>query len=364
MATDVDIILKQPQEPEYCLMASPEDSVEFAKIIKSAFIDPNLDFFLIHSNFDEEYTKFLDAIYSSQRPKPGTLIRDVFYSTELFLATKQLIWILFYSFLQLSDKTLNLQEQYNQIFDKLSLNFYSFRQLLLEDVSIPSKRFNNNWSILTLCVWFSIISKEFPKSLFQNNLQFFKQSENIVQKLLIGFISEASEMHDEIKHFFDDQSFFEKEEEKLSLSQKELKYEMQKKQLINEKLLNRNRILFNSSDNSILLTRAFELKGIQKSQNIRKNEFRNKGQTIIYHRFGDNQKLEIKTDASKERVQNLKQNHTKTVHQMMRNICYEEAKFENYIASEQEKLNEILKNKEDTKLRAAKLVQSHMKHKK
>ena len=362
--SDIDIILSKPIDPEYSLLATKEESIEYVKILKSSVVDPSLDFFFIHSNIEEEYTHFLNKIYNSHKHKPNKLIHDIYYSTDLFISTKQLIWILFYSFLQLSDKTFEMKENYDNIFDKLSLNFYTFRSMLLEDSSNASKAFNKNWSILTLCVWFSVFFKEFPDTKFMNSFQFIKQSENIIQQLLVGFISDIQEMHETIKSYFDDQSFFEKEQTKLSIPQRELQLEINKKYYQREKMINRNRVLFKSTDNNPLLTRAFELKGLKRVNDVMKSERRNQGPTVMFHHFKDQKHLEIRADASKDRMNKLHSDHAKSMHKMMRNICYEEAKFEDYVENRQEKLNGILTNKEDTKLRAAKLVDSYLKNKK
>ena len=362
--SDIDIILSKPEDPEYALLTTKEESAEFVKILKSSVIDSNLDFFFIHSNIEEEYTNFLNKIYNNHAKKPNKLIHDIYYSTDLFISTKRLIWILFYSFLQLTDKTFDLKENYDKIFDNLALNFYNFRSLLIEDKSNASKTFNNNWSILTLCTWFSIYFKEFPDSKFMNNYHFFKQSENIIQNLLIGFVSDTQEIHENIKLYFDDKSIFEKEQTKLSMLQRELQLEINKKYNSQEKMINRNRVLFKSSDNNPLITRAFELKGLKRSNDVRKNQKRNQGPTIMFHNFKDVKQLEIRASASKDRMNKLHADHAKSMHTMMRNICYEEAKFEDYVENRQEKLNGILTNKEDTKLRAAKLVDSYLKNKK
>ena len=205
--------------------------------------------------------------------------------------------------------------------------------------------------------------KEFPDTKFMNSFQFIKQSENIIQQLLVGFISDIQEMHETIKSYFDHPSFFEKEQTKLSIPQRELQLEINKKYYQREKMINRNRVLFKSTDNNPLLTRAFELKGLKLVNDVMKSERRNQGPTVMFHHFKDQKHLEIRADASKDRMNKLHSDHAKSMHKMMRNICYEEAKFEDYVENRQEKLNGILTNKEDTKLRAAKLVDSYLKNK-
>ena len=360
----IDVILEPPQEPEYVLLATPDISREFGKILSSSFIDNEIDFFFIYANFEEEYTTFLRKIKDSHTTKISNCANDIYQSTDLLSATKEVIWILFYSFLQIPDKTEAIISTYNKIYDDLALNFYTFRNILIDDTSISGKKFVSNWCVLCLCIFFSIISKEFTECSFKNNGQFFLRSESIVMSLLIGFTAEMEAIHEKIKSFFEDKSFFEKQTKGMDIFQKELLFAVNRKSFNDARLINRHRILFNSSDVSPLLSRALELKGCIKDLNIRKKKTKNRGQTIPYQNVKDPQDIGIKAEASKYRISTVKREHTKAMNMMMRTICAEEARLESSIENDREECEALIANKGDMKIRVAKIVENHFKNKK
>ena len=266
--------------------------------------------------------------------------------------------------MQIPDKTEAIISTYNKIYDDLALNFYTFRNILIDDTSISGKKFVSNWCVLCLCIFFSIISKEFTECSFKNNGQFFLRSESIAMNLLIGFTAEVEAIHEKIKSFFEDKSFFEKQTKGMDIFQKELLFAVNRKSFNDARLINRHRILFNSSDVSPLLSRALELKGCIKDLNVRKKKTKNRGQTIPYQNVKDPQDIGIKAEASKYRISTVKREHTKAMNMMMRTICAEEARLESSIENDREECEALIANKGDMKIRVAKIVENHFKNKK
>lgn len=341
-AQDIDIILAPYADNSIVFRADPENSDIILQILKSSFDESDLTFYNLQIDLEKTYKSILDKLIGDASMSND--IKNVYYSSELFIATKSTIWLTFYNFLQPCHIVPELDQMKSKVFDSLALKYYQFRMILLDDKRKSASKFFYNWTILSVALFFNIILEEFPDSPFYQNSAFIERAETVTQELLIGFKPEDASFHEKVLEFIPDPIFF---------RAKRLPNFNAHQQILNDiigneihhqnQLANRNRILFTSRDNNPLLARALELRSFKNKTTDSKISTRN----IMMNKTGPSTSRDFVLDAKlcKENSERARRAHMQNIQSNLRQICSKEANLVLSIEQNAVLCKRVLKNR-------------------
>lgn len=341
---DIDIILAPYADNSLVIRADHDLSDLIVQILKSSFNSDEIEFYNLQTDVEKDFKSLLIKILDNG--KIGNDVKSLYYSNELFSATKYIIWILLYNFIQQYHETDEISQMKSKVYDNLALKYYQFRLILLDDRRKSANQFSYNWSLVSVLLFLNIVMIEFPESMFYQNLTFIFRAEEVTQNLLFGFTPENTVFHQDVSKFLPKTDFYRFPHlHSYSAHQQNLAGIIKNDFHHQNIRTNRNQILFSSKDSNPLITRALELRSFRNTEIEPKISTRNikcQSKTV-------NKDFVLDAKLSKERSADAGKNHIRNINANLRQICSKEADMMLAIEKNAITCQRVLKNKQQSK---------------
>lgn len=341
---DIDIILAPYADNSLVIRADHDLSDLIVQILKSSFNSEEIEFYNLQTDVEKDFKSLLGKILDNG--KIGNDVKSLYYSNELFSATKYIIWILLYNFIQQYHETDEISQMKSKVYDNLALKYYQFRLILLDDRRKSANQFSYNWSLVSVLLFLNFVMIEFPESMFYQNLTFIFRAEEVTQNLLFGFTPENTVFHQDVSKFLPKTDFYRFPHlHSYSAHQQNLAGIIKNDFHHQNIRTNRNQILFSSKDSNPLITRALELRSFRNTEIEPKISTRN----IKCQPKTVNKDFVLDAKLSKERSADVRKNHIRNINANLRQICSKEADMMLAIEKNAITCQRVLKNKQQSK---------------